>query len=69
LNKNRDFCQKLKLLVKNEIFGENRNFGQKSKLWKNIEISVQKKKILTKKIFLAKISQISAAKVRRKSTT
>jgi len=34
------------------FFGPNRNFGQKSKWWKNFEISLRKKKFFgEKKIF------------------
>jgi len=63
LSHNFDFCPKLKVLTKIGIFG-NRKISifkiGKLKLWKIIEI-------FNKKIFLVKISQICAAKVRSTS--
>jgi len=42
LKKSNFLSKKLNFWSKNEIFSQNNNFGQKSKLWDNIEISVRK---------------------------
>ena len=62
------FVQNRHFWSENDFFGQNRNFGQKSKLWKTFEISVRKKNFGEQKIFWAKISEICAGKVDRNSS-